>query len=96
MTDKITHLPSDPAERKRLKGVIEELVNAQVQLDAAKDLIKSILDTEKETHGYDLGFIKDLATFDYDYNYNEQKKIQAAETKAERIEELNILMGRSE
>lgn len=96
MSDKINHLPSCQQERKRLKGVIEELVNAQVQLDAAKDLIKSILDTEKETHGYDISFIKDLASFEYDFLFNEQKKILAAETKAERVAETNILMGRED
>ena len=92
MTDKITTLPSDQAERKRLKGVVRELVDAQVQLDAAKDLIKSILEVEKEK-GYDTGFIKDLATFHYDYEYNEKKKIEAAELKSERITETEILMG---
>lgn len=92
MTDKITTLPSDQAERKRLKGVVQELVDAQVQLDAAKDLIKSILEVEKEK-GYDTGFIKDLSNFHYDHEYNEKKKIEAAELKAERITETEILMG---
>ena len=94
MTDKINTLPSDPAERKRLKGVISELVNAKIEEDAAKDLIKSILETEKEK-GYDTAYIKELAALDYDYNFNEQKKIQAAELKVERISELDILMDRN-
>lgn len=92
MTDKITTLPSDQAERKRLKGVVQELVDAQVQLDAAKDLIKSILEVEKEK-GYDTGFIKTLAKFHYDHEFNENKKIQATELEAERITETEILMG---
>lgn len=95
MTDKITTLPSDISERKRLKGVVSELVDAQIQLDAAKDLIKSILEVEKDK-GYDTGFIKDLATFHYDYSFNEKKKIEAAELKAERVAETEILMGYSQ
>jgi len=93
MANLIKTLPSDPAERKRLKGVVSELVDAQVQLDAAKDLISSIKETEKEK-GYDPKFLQELATFEYDYLYNEQKKIQTAEEKVERISELGILMGR--
>ena len=92
MTDKITTLPSDQAERKRLKGVVKELVDAKIRLDAENDLIKSILEVEKEK-GYDTNFIKDLATFHYDYEFNEKKKIEAAELKAERITETEILMG---
>jgi len=78
-----------------LKGVVSELVDAQVQLDAAKDLISSIKETEKEK-GYDPKFLQELATFEYDYLYNEQKKIQTAEEKVERISELGILMGRED
>lgn len=92
MTDKITTLPSDQAERKRLKGVVQELVDAQVQLDSAKDLIKSILEVEKEK-GYDTGFIKKLAELSYDYEYGEKRKIEAIELNAERITETEILMG---
>lgn len=92
MSEKIITLPSCQVERKRLKGVVEELVDAQIQLDAAKDLIKSILEVEKEK-GYDGGYIKDLATFHYDHEFNEKKKIEAAELKAERIAETEILMG---
>ena len=93
--EKIKTLPSDPAERKRLKGVISEYVDARVQEDAAKDLIASIKETEKEK-GYDPTFIKALADLEYDYLYNEKKKIQAAEEKVERISELGILMGRED
>lgn len=94
MTDKITTLPTEISERKRIKGVISELVDAQIRLDAEKDLIKGIYEVEKEKHGYDPKFIKALAEFEYDFNYNEQKKIHVAEEKVERITELNVLMGR--
>lgn len=92
MADLIKTLPSDLAERKRLKGVVSELVDAQVQMDAAKDLISSIKETEKEK-GYDPKFIKELGDLCYDKLYNEKKKIIAAEEKVERISELDILMG---
>lgn len=92
MSDKIITLPSDQAERKRLKGVVKELVDAQIQLDAAKDLIKSILEVEKEK-GYDTGFIKKLAELSYDIEFNEKKKVAAIELSAERIAETEILMG---
>ena len=92
MTDKITTLPSDQTERKRLKGVVQELVYAQIQLDSAKDLIKSILEVEKEK-GYDTGFIKKLAEISYDYEYGEKKKIATIELNAERVCETEILMG---
>lgn len=88
----ITHLPSDTVERKRLKGVIDEYVNALIQEAAAKDLMGSIKETEKE-RGYDPAYIKQLGDLQYDALFNEKKKIIKIEISAERVTELEVLMG---
>lgn len=87
----IAHLPSDTTERKRLKGVIDEYVNALIQEAAAKDLMGSIKETEKD-RGYDPAYIKQLGDLQYDALFNEKKKITKIEISAERVSELEILM----
>lgn len=88
-------LPSDASERKRLQGVINELVDSMMRETDEKETQKTIVAVEKEDKDYCPKFIKYLAKMEFDNRYAAEKARRALEEKVEQLSELDILMGRS-
>lgn len=62
-------LPVDKEKRKKVKDAVQELVNCQLRMDAEKDLMKSILDVQKQDHQMKPSYIKKLAKLKFDSDY---------------------------
>jgi hypothetical protein len=93
--DLISTIPSDTQERKRLQGVINELVDSMMREADEKENQKTIVAVEKEDKDYCPKFIKYLAKMEFDNRYAAEKARRALEEKVEQLTELDILMGRS-
>lgn len=91
----ITSLPSDLAQRKRLKDSVNEVVDLQRQIADLKDQIKDIRDTEKTTHHVAPKFFNSLAKREYDVRFEAEKKSAALDAEQEIFSEADILFGRS-
>ena len=89
-------LPQDQQERKRLSKTIEEMVEVMLQLQDLKEALKDIVDSEKEIHQYKPTMLKLYAKLEYDKRYKAEKERKSLEEKVEKLNELDILMGRSE
>ena len=92
MSDLIKTLPSDNAERKRIKGIIKEIVEAKIQENLFKQQVKDIKDVEKE-RGYCPKWLGTLAELEYDRIYDSEKKRAGLEEKLEQASDLDILNG---
>lgn len=89
-------LPQDQQERKRLSKTIEEMVEVMLQLQDLKEALKDIVDSEKEIHQYKPSMLKFYAKLEFDKRYKAEKERKSLEDKVEKLNELDILMGRSE
>lgn len=88
-------LPSDVEARKRLANIIQEGVEAiRRQKDAAQDL-KDILAITKEDLNIDPKYLRTLINGEYDKQDAAEKKRAELEDKIEQLNELDLLMGRS-
>ncbi|WZX10670.1 hypothetical protein [Enterobacter phage EC152] len=87
-------LPSDPAERNRLKKVIQEGVDAKIAQKDAASQFKDIVAVEKDSHNYDPKFIKTLVAAEFDRQYQAGKKRKDLEEQVEQMTEADILFGR--
>ena len=85
MTDLVNTIPNDPALKKVLTNSSTEIVNAMVQIDGFKELIREIKETAKEK-GLCPKFLAEYAAIEYDLKYNESKNSEKTLTKAELIE----------
>lgn len=90
-----TSLPSDTAERDRLRKTIEELVELQLQIKDLKDAIKDIILVEKQDHLYSPKFIKSLVATELDIRYEAEKRRAKIEEEVEHMSEADILFKRS-
>jgi len=93
MADLVKVLPSDTNERKRIAKSIQEYVDAKVQMESFKELMSGIVDTEKTDHGIDGPTFKAWAELAFDQQYNESKKTAKIEESAEKLAEVEILLG---
>lgn len=92
----IDSLPNDPTERKRLSKTIDEMVEVMLQQQDLKESLKDIVDSEKEIHQYKPSMLKFYAKLEFDKRYKAEKERKSLEDKVEKLNELDILMGRSE
>jgi plasmid rolling circle replication initiator protein Rep len=67
-----------------------------LQLQDLKEALKDIVDSEKEIHQYKPTMLKFYAKLEFDKRYKAEKKRKSLEEKVEKLNELDILMGRSE
>lgn len=93
MSDKITNLPSDTNERKRLLAAVNEAVGLKVEMNSAKEAIADIRDVQKEK-GYCTTFFNKLVEAVYDEQYNANDKKKKLEETLEVFEEASILQGK--
>jgi len=93
MADLVKVLPSDTNERKRIAKSIQEYVDAKIQMEAYKELMGNVLDTEKNDHGIDRSTFKAWAELAFDQQYNESKMTTKIEESAEKLAEVEILLG---
>lgn len=94
MGELINELPSNMAERSRLKNVINEIVESMLRQQYEKDAQKTIMDLEKEDNKYNPKLLKFYAKMEYDIRYKAEKARKSLEDQADKLEELDILMGR--
>ncbi|EMB7054199.1 hypothetical protein VAG18_002891 [Escherichia coli] len=90
-----TSLPSDVAERERLRKTIEELVDLQLQIKDLKEAIKDIVTVEKQDHSYSPKFIKSLVATEFDRRYEAEKRRAKIEEEVEHMTEADILFKRT-
>jgi hypothetical protein len=64
-------IPSDPKERKRIAGAIQELSDSMTRVDAEKDLQRDIIQVTHENHGIDKKYIRKMAAIYHKQNLNE-------------------------
>ncbi|AHX01156.1 hypothetical protein M316_0091 [Nitrincola phage 1M3-16] len=85
MTDLITDIPNDPALKKVLTNSSTEIVDAMIQIDGFKELVREIKETAKEK-GLCPKFLASYAAIEYDLKYKEGKASETTLAKAELIE----------
>lgn len=90
----ISELPSSAEERKKIKGIVSELVDLMIKAEDIKSQIKDIKDVAKEDNGYDPKMISFYADLEFDEQYNASKKRADLEGKLEKANEFDVLMGR--
>lgn len=90
-----TSLPSDVAERERLRKTIEELVDLQLQIKDLKEAIKDIVTVEKQDHSYSPKFIKSLVAAEFDRRYEAEKRRAKIEEEVGHMTEADILFKRT-
>lgn len=92
----LTTIPSDPEARKALSKLISAGAEVIKEIKGAQEDLKAVISNAKESLGYDPKFIKTLIDFEYDKQQAAEKKRAELEAKVERVNELDILMGRSD
>ncbi|UNY40443.1 hypothetical protein KLEP7_gp153 [Pseudaeromonas phage vB_PpeM_ KLEP7] len=90
----IEELPNDPIERERLKDVINSLVESMLRVQDEKDSQKTALDIERNDYSYNPKLLKFYAKMEYDIRYKAEKARKLLEDQADKLGELDILMGR--
>lgn len=91
MSNKLRNLPTDPAALKTVKGNINEMVDAMLQVESFKEHIKTIKEVAGEKFDLDGSYMQELANVRYDSLYNENKKNLKAEEKAEIVDTVKCL-----
>lgn len=66
--EKLTTLPHDPVQQKKVKDAIEEIVNAKVRMAAERDLIKDIGTEIEETVNFSKKVLNKMAAIQYKSN----------------------------
>lgn len=66
-------IPSSPADRQKLKGMIEEIARCMQRMDDEKSHIKDILDEAKENFEIHPKYIKRMAKAYYKNDFNDTK-----------------------
>jgi len=94
--DLISSIPSDLAARSRLAETVKAGVQVRKDIKGAQEDLKTEVTRAKEDQGIDPKFLKTLIDFEYDNQVAAEKKRAALEDKVEQVNELDILMGRSE
>lgn len=92
----ITTIPSDTNARERLAQTVKAGVQVMKDIKGAQEDLKTVVARAKEDQGIDPKFLKTLINFEYDNQAAAEKKRAELEQKVEQVNELDILMGRSE
>jgi len=79
-------LPSDNESRKAVLSQVDSIVDAYLQIDSAKDMIKDAKTYVQDKYGVDGGFVDGIAKLKYDLEYNERKKAEKIEADKELLD----------
>ena len=63
------YVPSDPAERKKMRGMLEEMTHRLRQIDDNREAMKEIADECSKTYGIQKKHINRMARTMYKHNY---------------------------
>jgi hypothetical protein len=86
-------IPSNPADREKLKGVVEEIALAYQRIADQQSAIKDILEHAKEDLGIPPKFTRKLAKTFYKNNFKEtQSEYEDFETLYEAVIESNTVV----
>lgn len=85
-------LPSNPADRQKLKMAIGEITNCFLRIDAERDAMKEIIAEASSKYGVDKKMIRKIASTMYKHNYAD---VQAENEEFEILYE-SIVEGRKD
>jgi dTDP-D-glucose 4,6-dehydratase len=86
MSKFLKELPSDSESRKAILSQVDTIVDAMLQIDSAKDVIKDSKMYVQDKYGVDGGYVNSIAQIKYDIEYNERKKAEKIEADKELLD----------
>jgi dTDP-D-glucose 4,6-dehydratase len=86
MSKFLKELPSDNESRKNIMAQVDTIVDAMLQIDSAKDVIKDSKTYVQDKFGVDGGYVNSIAQIKYDIEYNERKKAEKIEADKELLD----------
>jgi dTDP-D-glucose 4,6-dehydratase len=86
MSKFLKELPNDNESRKNILSQVDTIVDAMLQIDSAKDLIKDSKTYVQDKYGVDGGYVNNIAQIKYDIEYNERKKAEKIEADKELLD----------
>ena len=69
MNDHSNHIPSDPKERDKMKGMLTEMTHRLRQIDDNREAMKEIADEVIKTYGLQRKIVNKLARTMYKHDY---------------------------
>jgi hypothetical protein len=76
MSKFLKELPSDSESRKAILSQVDTIVDAMLQIDSAKDVIKDSKMYVQDKYGVCGTYVNSIAQIKYDIEYNERKKAE--------------------
>ncbi len=86
MSKYMKELPNDNESRKNILSQVDTIVDAMLQIDSAKDVIKDSKTYVKDTYGVCGTYVNSIAQIKYDIEYNERKKAKKIEADKELLD----------
>jgi dTDP-D-glucose 4,6-dehydratase len=86
MSKFLKELPSDSESRKAILSQVDTIVDAMLQIDSAKDVIKDSKMYVQDKYGVDGGYVNSIAQIKYDLEYNECKRAEKIEADKELLD----------
>jgi len=86
MSKFLKELPNDNESRKNIMSQVDTIVDAMLQIDSAKDVIKDSKTYVQDKYGVDGGYVNSIAQIKYDIEYNERKKAEKIEADKELLD----------
>lgn len=94
--DLINTIPSDEVARKKLVNTVNAAVQLMKDIKGSQEDLKTVIAVAKEDQNIDPKFLKTLVKFEFDTQVTAEKKRAELEAQVEQVNELDILMGRSD
>jgi dTDP-D-glucose 4,6-dehydratase len=86
MSKYLKELPNDNESRKNIMAQVDTIVDAMLQIDSAKDVIKDSKTYVQDKYGVDGGYVNSIAQIKYDIEYNERKRAEKIEADKELLD----------
>jgi dTDP-D-glucose 4,6-dehydratase len=86
MSKYMKELPSDSESRKAILSQVDTIVDAMLQIDSAKDVIKDSKTYVQDKYGVCGTYVNNIAQIKYDLEYNERKKAEKIEADKELLD----------
>jgi dTDP-D-glucose 4,6-dehydratase len=86
MSKYLKELPNDNESRKNIMAQVDTIVDAMLQIDSAKDVIKDSKTYVQDKYGVDGGYVNSIAQIKYDIEYNERKRADKIEADKELLD----------
>lgn len=86
MSKYMKELPQDNEAKKSCLNAVGAIVDAMLEMDSLKDVIKDQKTYVQDKYGVDGSYIEGIAKIKYDLKYNERKKAEKILADAELVE----------